>query len=105
MLVPTIAAATRKLVPPTVLATTALRFATTGAYELTGQSWWMHVAGLVGLCLCALAVYAALAMALEDASGNTRLPLGRGGTGRDSLGGGLDSQLAIEQEPGVREQL
>jgi succinate-acetate transporter protein len=106
MLVSASAAATGKLVPAAVLATTALRFATTGAYQLSASSAWKHAAGIVGLVLCALAVYAALAMALEDAARRTRLPLGRRGAGYGSLSGGLDEQLeSIEHEAGVREQL
>lgn len=106
MLVSASAAATGKLVPAAVLATTALRFATTGAYQLTVSSTWKHAAGIVGLCLCALAIYAALAMALEDATGATSLPLGRRRAGRDALAGGLREQVAsVEHEAGVREQL
>jgi succinate-acetate transporter protein len=91
MLVPASAAATGKLVAAAVLATTALRFATTGLYQLTAGDGWKTTAGIVGLVLCALAVYAALAMALEDASRRTVLPLGR--------------RADIDAEPGVREQL
>jgi succinate-acetate transporter protein len=91
MLVPACAAATGKLVAAAVLATTALRFATTGLYQLTAADRWKTTAGIVGLALCALAVYAALAMALEDASRRTVLPLGR--------------RADIDAEPGVREQL
>jgi uncharacterized protein len=91
MLVPAGAAATGKLVATAVLTTTALRFATTGLYQLTGSDDWKAVAGVVGLILCALAVYAALAMALEDALGRAVLPLGR--------------RTAIESEPGIRDQL
>jgi uncharacterized protein len=89
MLVPAGAAATGKLVATAVLTTTALRFASTGLYQLT--------AGEEGRCrhraliLCALAVYAALAMALEDAYGRAVLPLGR--------------RTPIESEPGIRDQL
>ena len=75
MLVPAAAAAPGKLVATAVLATTALRFATTGLYQLTAGDGWKAVAGIVGLILCALAVYAALAMALEDALGRAVLPL------------------------------
>jgi uncharacterized protein len=91
MLVPASAASTGKLVAFAVLGTTALRFAVTGTYELTGGDGWKLLAGIVGLVLCAVAVYAALAMALEDALGRTVLPIGR----RD----------AIDGEPGVRPQL
>jgi succinate-acetate transporter protein len=91
MLVPASAAATGKLVAAAVLATTALRFATTGLYQLTAADGWKTTAGIIGLALCALAVYAALAMALEDARQRTVLPLGRG--------------TGIDGEPGVRQQL
>src|SRR5829696_7592748 len=67
MLVPAVASATGKLVATAVLTTTALRFVTTGLYQLTAGDAWKAVAGVVGLILCALAVYAALAMAMEDA--------------------------------------
>jgi uncharacterized protein len=91
MLVPA-AAATGKLVANAVLATTSLRFATNGLYQLlTAGDAWRAVAGVVGLILCVLAVYAALAMALEDALGRAVLPLGR--------------RTAIESEPGIRDQL
>jgi uncharacterized protein len=94
MLAPASAAASGKIVPAVLLATTAVRFATTGAFELTASPAWEDVAGIVGLALCALALYTALAMALEDARSATALPLGRRGAGRE-----------IEHEAGVREQL
>ena len=102
MLVPAAAAGSGKLIPMAVLATTALRFATTGIYELSASSTWQDIAGVVGVALCALALYAALAMALEDSQRNTSLPVLRRGLGRDSLEGNLDDQLArIEREAGV----
>jgi succinate-acetate transporter protein len=106
MLVSASAAATGKLVPAAVLATTATRFAVTGAYQLTASASWKQAAGIVGLVLCALALYAALAMALEDVRGETVLPLGRHDAGRAALAGGLADQLdALEHEAGVRQQL
>jgi succinate-acetate transporter protein len=106
MLIPAAAAGSGKLIPLGVLATTALRFATTGIYELTASPTWQDIAGIVGLVLCALAIYAALAMAVEDAQRETYLPVLRRGHGRASLEGSLDDQLArIEREAGVREQL
>ncbi len=106
MLVPAAASATGKLIPAVVLTTTAVRFATTGLYEITASPTWQDVAGIVGLLLCAAAVYAALAMALEDAKRKTVLPLGRRGFGAESVGGNLGEQLQrIEREAGVREQL
>jgi uncharacterized protein len=94
MLVPASSAATGKLVPFFVLGTTALRFAVTGLYELTASDTWKTLAGIVGLVLCALAVYAALAMALEDVRHRTVLPLGRRGGSTD-----------VGPEAGVRDQL
>jgi succinate-acetate transporter protein len=91
MLVPAAAASTGKLVAFGVLSTTALRFAVTGVYELTASDGWMTLAGIVGLVLCVLAVYAALAMALEDVLNRTVLPIGR--------------RTPIDGEPGVRPQL
>ncbi len=106
MLVPAAAAATGKLVPAAVLATTALRFLTTGLFQVTASTTWMHLAGVVGVLLCALAVYTALAMALEDARQTTILPLGRRADGQVALRGTLHEQLGrIEHVAGVREQL
>jgi hypothetical protein len=85
MLIPAAAAGSGKLIPLGVLAITALRFATTGLYELTASPTWEDIAGVTGLVLCGLALYAALAMALEDARRETSLPVLRRGLGRTSL--------------------
>jgi uncharacterized protein len=71
-----------------------LRFACTGIYELTASGTWQDIAGVVGLMLCAVAVYAAWAVALEEARRRTVLPTGRRGAGAD-----------VADEPGVRAQL
>jgi uncharacterized protein len=106
MLVAATAAGFGKLVAAAVLGTTALRFGTTGLYELTGSEAWKDVTGIIGLILLALALYAAAAMALEDARRATLLPLGRRGAGGESLHGDLNQQLErLEREAGVREQL
>lgn len=106
MTIPAAAAATGKLVPAAVLATTSARFATTGMYEITASGTWQDIAGIVGLVLCALAVYAAAAMTIEDARRQIVLPLGRRSTGAASLDGNLADQLKrIEREAGIREQL
>ena len=100
------AAAAGKHVPALVLVTTALRFATTGLFQITASATWQDVAGVIGLVLCGLALYAAAAMAIEDARGHTILPLGRRGAGAASVGGPFADQLRrIEREAGVREQL
>jgi uncharacterized protein len=106
MLVPAAGASTGKLAAFAVLATTALRLVVTGLYQLTAIGSWENVAGVIGLVLCVLAMYAAVALALEDANRETLLPVGRRGAGRESLEAGFDDQLTrIEREAGVREQL
>jgi uncharacterized protein len=106
ILLPAAGAATGKLVPAAVLATTAARFGTTGMYEITGDAPWRDVAGVVGLVLCALAVYAAAALVVEDVRRQTVLPLGRRGAGAASMGGDFGVQTErLEREAGVREQL
>ena len=97
MLVPASAAYQSKRVPFAVLTTAGLRFALTGLYELTASGSWEKAAAWVGLALCALGLYAALAMELEDARGKTVLPLLRVRRGRAAVESGLS--------PGVREQL
>ena len=106
MAIPASAATTAKAVPAAVLATTAVRFATTGLYEITASATWQDIAGVIGLILCAVAIYAAAAMAIEDINHQTVLPLGRRGAGAASISGNLEGQLErIEREAGVREQL
>jgi uncharacterized protein len=100
------AAASGKLVAAAVLVTTALRFFTTSLYHLTGSGTWKTTAAIVGLALCALAVYTALAMALEESHRRTVLPLLRRRAGEGAISGDLGRQLeAIEHEAGVRAQL
>src|SRR3954454_7094479 len=67
MWIPASVAIAGKRVAAAVLATAGLRFLLTGLYELTGSGTWEDLAGVVGLVLCALGLYAALAMAAEDA--------------------------------------
>jgi succinate-acetate transporter protein len=106
MLIPAAAAAGGKLVPLAVVATAGLRFTLTGLNQLTQSGTWEDIAGVAGLLLCALGLYAALAMALEDAKRNTMLPMLRVRSGREALEGDFREQLvSIEHEAGVREQL
>ena len=92
MLVPAVSAGA-KLVPATVMLLAAVRFAVTGAYELTAAAGWKVAAGWVGLVLGAVAVYAALALSLESTQGRTVLPLGRRAPAEPA------------GEPGIRPQL
>jgi succinate-acetate transporter protein len=94
MWAPAAGAVATKLVPAAVLGTAGLRFLVTGAYELSAASSWQHIAGIVGLILCGLGVYAAYAMILEGALKRTVLPLGR----RGSVDPG-------DLDPGVRPEL
>jgi uncharacterized protein len=83
-----------KLVATAVLGTAAVRFACTGMYELTASKTWEDIAGVVGLVLLALGLYAALAIALEESRRALVLPTGRRGAG-----------LGVDEEPGIRPQL
>jgi succinate-acetate transporter protein len=106
MLIPAVIASWGKLVATAVLGTTSVRFAVTGLYQMTDGSAWKTTAGIVGLVLCAVAVYAALAMALEDGQHRTVLPVLRRGRGERAMEGGLRDQLdTLEHEAGVRAQL
>jgi len=86
--------------------TAGLRFLLGGVHQLSGHETWEDAAGVVGLLLCALAVYGAFAAELEEAQGKTILPLGRRMKGRLALDGSLDEQMKqAANEPGVRQQL
>lgn len=104
--VPAAGAVAGKLVPAAVLLTTAIRFVVTGVFELTEDAAWETAAGVVGVVLAVLALYAAAAMLLEDLRRATVLPVLRRGEGRTSIAGNLQEQVAkLEREAGVREQL
>jgi succinate-acetate transporter protein len=96
MAVPGSVAVTGKRVAAAVLGTTSLRFAVTGVYQLTASKTWEDVAGVVGLALCGVAIYAALALALEEGRHRTVLPIGRHSP---------KGPAGLEREAGVREQL
>jgi succinate-acetate transporter protein len=94
LLIAAVAAASGKLVATAVLGTAAVRFACTGMFELTASGTWEDIAGVVGLVLLALGIYAAMAIALEEAHRETVLPTGRRGAG-----------TGVATEPGIRPQL
>ncbi|GIG29066.1 hypothetical protein [Cellulomonas marina] len=105
MLVP-VAAATTKLVAAAVMGLAAVRFAVTGVAQLTGDPGWLTAAGVVGLVLAVVALYAAVAFELEDAHHRTVLPVLRRGAGADVMTGSLDEELgSLAHEAGVRRQL
>ena len=95
-----------KLVPALVFAFASIRFLLTGIYEISSHHGWEDAAGIVGLVLFLLAMYAAWASALEDATGQTILPFGRRGKGKIAIRGSLLEQVKdIPTEAGVRAQL
>ncbi|MBC7273668.1 MAG: hypothetical protein H5T76_34055 [Streptomyces sp.] len=105
MLVPT-AAAGGKLVAAAVMGVSAVRFAVTGIAEITASSAWETTAGVIGLVLAALALYAALGFELEDTAHHTVIPLLRRGSGRTALHSDVAAQLSdISHEAGVRKDL
>jgi hypothetical protein len=64
------------------------------------------VAGVTGLALAAVALYAALAFELEDVRHRTVIATGRRGDGSDALSGSVAGELAdVVHEAGVRKQL
>ncbi|MEU7556677.1 GPR1/FUN34/YaaH family transporter, partial [Streptomyces sp. NPDC044571] len=79
LLIPVGAGGRSRVVVSAVLGLAALRFLLTGVYELSGVHGWEVAAGVTGLVSAALAFYAALAFAVEDAHGRAVLPLGRAG--------------------------
>lgn len=92
IVVPAAASLSSKALAGAVLLFAAARFALTGVYELTRMSGLRSASGVVGLAVCAIAVYAALAFELEGVAGRTVLPVGRHGR-------------QVENEPGVRRPL
>jgi uncharacterized protein len=103
---PASAAFASKLVPAIVLSIAGLRFVVTGVYELTSNTAWEHAAGVIGLLLAAVALYAAYAVELEDVLKRPVLPLGRRGRGESAVRGTYAEQIAnVAHEPGVRQQL
>lgn len=100
------AAALSKLVLAAVFVLAAIRFLVMGGYELTGGTGWERTAGWLGLLLCVLALYAALAAELEDAAGHPVLPFGRRNKGKLAVHGSLLEQVqGVATEPGVRTKL
>ena len=89
-----------------ILAVSCARFATNGAYELTGTKELGRISGWIGIVLSAVAAYVGLAFLLEDARHERILPFIRQGAARESLEDDLLQHLRrLEREPGVRTRL
>ena len=105
-LVVPIAASMAKPVSVLVLSTSALRFALTGAYELSAVAAWETAAGVLGVVLGVVALYAAMAFELEDVHQRAVLPTGRRGPAKRAMLADLGEQVAgVQHEAGVRRQL
>jgi uncharacterized protein len=104
LVVPALGAAGR-LAAAVVLGTAALRFALTGVAQLNGSTAWKTTAGLVGLLLALLALYAAAAFELEAVQHRTMLPLFRRGAGKVASAATSDQREQLAREPGVRAEL
>ena len=106
LLVPVATAALSKLLAGFVMGATSVRFFLTAAYELSGSAGWKAAAGIAGLALAVLALYAGLAFELEDARRATLLPTLRHAAGRQALAGPMLSEVAgVQHEAGVRRKL
>ncbi len=106
LLVPAVGSALGKLIATAVLTVASIRFALTALYQVTNSNAWREAAGVAGLILCGIALYAGAAMLLEDARREMVLPTFRRAAGEAALEKGFAEQLrTIEREAGVREQL
>jgi uncharacterized protein len=106
LLVPAVTASLSKVLAGVVMALTSVRFYLTGAYELSSAPGWKEAAGLAGLVLAVVALYAGLAFELEDSRRATLLPTLRRGAGRRALTGDLPDEVArVHHEAGVRQKL
>lgn len=105
LVAPAAAAFTSRLMPAAVIALAALHFLALGVYWLSAAGPAKLAAAAVGLLLAVVALYTALALQLEEATGRTLLWLGRRGEGREAVRAGLSSQLEhVEHAPGVRKR-
>jgi succinate-acetate transporter protein len=99
-------AALTKVSTAAVFLTAGVRIALTGWYHLNGAQGAKTTAGVIGVVLCALAVYVAWASEIEEAAGRAILPIGRRGKGHEAMVGTLSDQTKdIALEAGVRTRL
>jgi uncharacterized protein len=93
--------------PTAALGLASARFVLTGITAMTGSSELKIATGIVGLVVAAVALYAALALELEDNSiEDTLLPTFKWGESAQALLAPLDAQVEqLEHEAGVRKNL
>ena len=88
-----------------LLLLSAARMVLSGVYEVGGAESWERVSGGFGIALCAVAMYGAVALGLEDAQHRVLLPLFRRGAAEQAFQGYAAQLQRLESEPGVRQQL
>jgi hypothetical protein len=94
------------VLPAATLAFASSRFVLTGITALTHSVGLKHATGVVGLCVAAVALYAALALELEGSRGAELLPTFRRSQSRSALVAPLAEQVVgLENEAGVRRNL
>lgn len=100
------AVAETKALAAIVVGATAVRFLVTGIFQLTAAGGVQDAAGVFGLALGGLALYAALAFELEDTKHAAKLPVLRPAGAREVIEGRLRDQVEqVENEAGVRAKL
>lgn len=105
LLVP-VSASRGKLLASMVLVGSAVRFSVTGISHLSSAPAWEVAAGILGMLLGALALYAALGFELEESAHPVQLPLTRRKAGLEPFRDDLEEQVEqIASEAGVRRQL
>ncbi|HJS94500.1 MAG TPA: hypothetical protein VJ741_09565 [Solirubrobacteraceae bacterium] len=93
-----------KPLPAAVIMLAALRFGLDGVHDLSGTAFWQHIAGVIGLVVCAGAAYCVLAFELEGQQRRTMLPTLRRGRGELAVSAGVDAQMdGVAHEAGVRQ--
>lgn len=104
--VPTVLAATSKLLASAVTGLAVVRFAVTAGYQLSAGPGWREAAGALGVAAAMLAFYGAVAFELESGLGRTVFPTLRRGSGKVALSGELADQVSgLPHEAGVRTEL
>ena len=106
LLVPALTAAQTKPLAGAVMALTSVRFFLTAAYELSAAPGWKTAAGIAGLVLAVVALYAGLAFEVEDSGKKAVLPTLRRGRARRAFTGDLAEQATgAVHDAGVRQRL
>jgi uncharacterized protein len=89
-----------------ILGVATVRSALAGWHEWHGPAWAWQTSGWLALAIFFVAMYGGLAFLLEDVNKGAVLPVFRRGASKESMEGGLETQLAdLGAEAGVRKTL